>query len=1047
MFLRLFIYFLLLISSSKAQEINDLIRNLSPDFKPPTKNAEDPNQIRILSETQKKLLLKVMDELSDREVDDYLFKMGLSTNGSIYAKKIRLRDALGLTENKQKNSNQVDSLNLLEPKKQKAPYVIENASEGEFVSVDKTKNGVLILKGRVKIRLGEEGVLEANTISVDTKRNEIYAEGGIKFKDGLAEIEGDKFIYDFDNERGVVYDSKASFQPITFQGKKIKKIDESKYLLEFAYFSSCNAEVPHYTFKAKKLFVYQDKSIIATNLWFNVGGSDLLYLPLYYGSSMGSGWVVQAGQNRTQGKFLQTAYQWSEPTAIPSLMSPIGRKIKIDYYEKVGEHLGFEFWKVSPWLNYNLDLGVANYKNYQFVGRYTDLSRFTVGGLDQVVVTNQVDRGERCIQTSNGRCIVTYSDLIRAGTGLNVRVPDIGPRNETWWKGNLVLNARKNFPGADGTRNLQVNYQQYTNPRFDYEFGYRYEPVNTLQSLYTRRTQRNPFIRQNLQWNMDFTETRGDLTVSIGVRRISTYYLLAPANRADFFPVRDELPRVVIKNSSQIAEIPYFNSPLYIDFSLNSLISRIFGAPIQKPLIGSPAPPNAVTVDPWGRFRENLLRTEYFNRAEVGLRTTLNFGSYVAYSPGLYVGGNKQSVDRADTVSQQTTSDLSLDRYYKRESYYYVRNNHSLSFGIPLIMFTTTYRHTGARNRELDEPILKDGRDAVHEAELMVESNSIEDFEISIRTIRDLRRFSEVYNPQPSNQERWYFTILRMGTYYDFYDGFQKKRKSLLEKQRTFFAGVFLNNDYVHHTVQNRPLYNNATAGFQMGGFTMPFIRNIRSLEIGASWYHVFNSSYIQQFGSYAPNSAVGIGSYYLNTSPFLDSIRYYIQTDIQFNKVWGLVLELDSRLTQPWRYTNQVGDRAFYISGQDPYTITSNYGASTYQPVNPVRDLGNSTGLYGSNAQQNSAVNIYRFMGILKHNLHDFEYNWGYSMDLRSIVGGPSFDSMVNFYDQSIFFSVNLINISLGDDSASSTQTRARIYRYRKNPLDAGYRSNVSSD
>ena len=67
--------------------------------------------------------------------------------------------------------------------------------------------------------------------------------------------------------------------------------------------------------------------------------------------------------------------------------------------------------------------------------------------------------------------------------------------------------------------------------------------------------------------------------------------------------------------------------------------------------------------------------------------------------------------------------------------------------------------------------------------------------------------------------------------------------------------------------------------------------------------------------------------------------------------------------------------------------------------------------------------------------------------MDLRSIAGGPSFDSLVNFYDQSIFFSVNLVNINLGgDDSAAASQTRARIYRFRKRPLDAGYRSNISS-
>ena len=364
------------------------------------------------------------------------------------------------------------------------------------------------------------------------------------------------------------------------------------------------------------------------------------------------------------------------------------------------------------------------------------------------------------------------------------------------------------------------------------------------------------------------------------------------------------------------------------------------------------------------------------------------------------------------------------------------------------MLFSTTYRRTEARNRELPDPVLKDGKDAMHEAEVGIESNALENFEMSLKTIRDLRRFSDSYNPQPTDQERWYFTVFRLGGYYDFNDGIGKKRETLLERQRSFFSGLFFNNDYVHHTAQNRPLYNNLTVGYQMGGFTLPFIRNIKSLEIGGTWYHVFNSSFMQSFGSYAPTSAVGVGKYYLNTSPFLDSHRYYVQADLQMGRYWGLEIELDSRVTQPWRYTNQVGDQAFYRSGQDPYTIASNYGSSTFQSVNPSYDFLGSTGIYGSEVKQNSAVNIYRLITVVKHNLHNFEFRWGYSMDLTSIAGGPSFDSQVTFYDQSLFFSVNLLNINLGsEDSASNSQTRARLWRYRKRPLDAGFRSSIAAE
>jgi hypothetical protein len=1022
---------LYLFSVSVFGQDAELIRALNPDMTPP---VQDTPSERV-TETQKKLLRKVVDSLSDREIDEYLLRLGLSTEGSVYAKRIRLKESLA------KDTPPASSPLTPESKKDAPPFVIENASEGEFLSVDKTRSGVLILRGRVKVKVSE-GSLTADSISVDSKKNEIYAEGGIIYKKGPMEIKGDKFIYDINFERGVVYSASASMFPIYFVGKKMKKIDENKYLLDVGYFTSCSAEVPHYTFKAKKLFVYEDQSVVATNLWYNVGGTKMLYVPLYYGTNLGTGWVVQGGMNRTQGTFLQTAYQWSEPLSGTKALSPVGRKIKADYYEKTGPHLGFEFWKVSPWLNYNIDLGVADFRFYNVASRYTNLNQFQLGNFNDVVTTNQVDKGDRCLELG-GRCLATYTDLIRSqDPSFNTRIADVGIRRQTWWKGNIVANAKSNNVVADGTRNVYLRFEQYTNPRFEYEFGYRYVPSNTLQSLYTFRTQRNPFIRQNLVWDFDYTETRGDLSVNLAARRNWTYYLLNPEDRSAYFPVRDELPRLSVRNSSQIGTLPFFMAPVYWDMNLNSMIVRLYGPPTKKPLAGST--PLSPIDDPWGRYRESLLRNEYFANMETGVRTNMNFGGYVTFSPGVFVGANKQAVERADTSLAPSTSDTSIERFYKRESYQFLRQNHRLSFGIPELLLSTTYRRKDARNRELPDPVLKDGRDAVHEMEVALESNAFEDFEFSIRTIRDLRQFAENYNPAPTDSERWYFTIFRMGTFYDFYEKGLKRRSTLLERQRSFFSGIFLNNDYVYHTAQNRPLYNNATIGYQMGGFSLPFIRNVRSLEIGGTWYHVFHSSFMANYGSYAPNSA-GLGRSYLNTSPFLDTYRFYIQSKLQITRLLGLDLELDSRVTQPWRYTSEVGERAFYRNGQDPYTVAGYTSSSLYQPTNFPTDVANSTGIYGSNARQNSAFNVYRFYMIWKYNIHDFEYQLGYSSDLRAIGGGPSFDSQVTFYDQSVFFAINLINISLGPEQSAGAQTRARVYRFRKQPLDADPTAAVS--
>ncbi|MDX1960372.1 MAG: LPS-assembly protein LptD [Leptospiraceae bacterium] len=1068
-----FFLFFIFFNPSFAQDTGDLIRILNPNAQAPAES--DPNQSKALSDTQKKLLRKVIDSISDREVDEYLLKMGLPTSGSVYAKKIRLRNAIGAdAQEKIKDELPKD----FGEKKKGSPFIIENASEGELMSVDKTKGGVLILRGKVKLKVGE-GTLTAELISVDSKKGELYAEGGIEYKSGLIEIKGDKFIYDVNLDRGVIYDTKANMYPVNFVGEKIKRIDENKFLLEMGYFTACNAEVPHYSFQARKIFIYEDKSIVASGMWMTVGGTKLFYTPLYYSSNLGSGWTFQFGQNRTQGKFLQASYQWSNPLAVPSLLAPVGRKIKLDHYEKTGTHVGFEFWKISPWLNYNLNLGVADFHKYQFAGRYYsinpaegDLStRFATGASDVIVTTNQVDNGEKCFEY-NGKCTLTYNQAFQLYTGNSTTAfRDIGLKRETWFKGDLLANAKSNNIAADGTRNVQIRYEQFTNPRFDYEFGFRYEPANTLQSLYTNRNQRTPLIRQNLLWNLDYTETRGDLTVNVSARRQQTYYIIPQTvgvgDNSNFFPVRDELPKTMIRNSMQIATLPYFESPIYWDFSLNSLIARLYGFPVRKPLVGSPPPPGLQTDDPFGRYRENLLRTEYTTRIETGLRTNMNFGSYFTFSPGLYVGGNKQTVERTDSAQTATSSEISIERFFKRESYSYLRQNHRLSFGIPALLFSTTYRRTDARFRELQDPVLKDGRDAVHEAEFGLESNYFEDFEFSVKTIRDLRQFSDNYRSTlnseggPKDIERWYFTVFRMSAFFDFYNGFTRKRETLLERQRSFFSGIFLNNDFVYHTSQNRRLYNMATAGYQLGGFKFLFIRNIRSLEVGGSWYHVYDSFLRQDLGVYllpgslqqsvtstsaiqAYQTSNAYNQYYTNTSSFQDMYRIYVRADLQFTRNFGFEWDADSRVTQPWRYTDQVGESAFYRNGQDAYTIAGTQASSTYQRTNPGTDIANGF-QFGSDQSKNTAFNINRMMWMLKYNIHDFEYRLGYSMDLRAIAGGPTYDSQVTFYDQSVIFSVNLININLGPEETASQQTRARLYRFRKRPLDAGYSTGVS--
>lgn len=984
----LILFFLLFVTSIFAQTEEQILRSITGEAADQNSSFKDDKKLAVLR-AKNRLLGKSIDTLSDREVDDLLLSLGLTRDGSLFNRRKRLRAAL--EETVPVSSDPMSSI----PQTKKAlPISIENASEGELLQVDKNKSGVLVLRGRVRLKL-RSGSLEAETITVDSERQEIYAEGGIVYKDGRAIVEGDKFIYDFRLEKGVVYKTKGTFAPAHFIGEKLKKLDDKHYALEMGYFTICNAEKPHYSFKVNRLYIYEDKTVMATNVRYQVGGTTVLWLPFLYNSNLGNGWIAQAGKNNTQGLFLQTSYQWSN---VPSFaIAPMGYKFRADFYEKTGQAFHLEMWNQSPFLNYLIDIGYANHRNYQTTSAYED--RFHNFGIGTVAVTNQVDRG------------ALFS------TNPNAPLRNIGPDTEPWWKGRILLNSKMNNTEKDVTRNISFQYENYSDRLFEYEYGNRYEPANTLQSLYTARNVRMGFVRNSLEWKLDYTENRGDLSINVGMKRNLIYYILNPADKSGYFPTVDTIPTTTIRNSSEIGRIPYFNSAVYWDVFLNNMILRYYGVPTRENL-RIPTLEGSFQ-DPWGSYKENVFRTQYFTQGESGLRTTLNFGSYLTFTPNAFFGAKKQSATVRNNTAVTGVTDssfTSLERYLARESYEYLRTSSNLRFGIPLLFFNTTYRKSEAYKPELQDPIL--ARTRQHELELSLESYALENFEISVRTIRDLRNFSSEYRPQPTDSERWYFTIARFSGYFDFLDGFRPKRVSLLEKKRSFYSGLFLNNDYVHHTPKAKPLYNSLTASYKMGGFTLPLVRLIRELELGGTWYHVYNS-------------------------PILDGYRVFVKANVDFTRYLGIEAELDSRVSQPWRYTNQVGNTydTFYY-GNDP---TASVASINLERTTLQKDLLDGTGVNGNAARQNTALNINRFMGTIKYNLHTANFRLGYSMDLRSVPGGRT-DGLVSFYDQSVFFSISITDFTLGQQD-SSELTRVRLFRFRKRPFQAGDSAGISSE
>jgi hypothetical protein len=949
---------------------------------------QTPPEQNLETTTKKKLINKGIQSISDREVDALLNEYGISTDGSIYSKREKL---LNLLSPEVKSNLPPPNEILGAEKKKKPPIQIQNASEGELLSIDQTKSGVFVLRGRVEVKVGN-GILKADSVTVDSQRQEVYAEGGIEYKEGSLKVKGEKFLYDSKLNKGVVYDTKISSYPSYYIGEKFKKIDDQRYLLEMGYFTTCNAEIPHYSFQAKKILIHDEGTVVAYNINYKVGSSTVFWLPFLYNSPSGNGWIMQAGKNQTQGFFLQNSYQWSNPISDNGILAN-GYKLRADYYEKTGEATQLQMWKLSPWLNYDINIGYANHKKYATTNAFED--RFQNFGIGNVVITNQVDKGE-----------------MFPGSGLPYR--NYGVDYEPWWKVNFVMNSKQFDTAKDINRNIQIRFDKYTNRTFDYEYGNRFEPSNTIQSLYTRRDQRFGLIRNALTWSFDYTENRGDLSVNVGMRRNLVYYFLNPTTRSDYFPTVDVAPITTIKNSSQIGLLPYFQTPIYWDIYFNNSLTRYYGAPQKENLeyytyIASipDFTPYSERINNSATYKETILRTQGFTRGENGFRTSIIPNSLTSFTPSVYFGAQRETVDFPNS-STTSSSNISLETSLKQNSFQYVRQNHNFRFGIPEIFLNATYRKVDSFKPDRVDPIL--GTTRQHELELALESYALQDWEVSVRTIRDMRNISNQYQNQPSNNDRWYYTVFRFSGFIDFVDGVRARRPTLVERQRSFYSGVFINNDFVYHSPQGRPLSNQFTMSYKMGGFTFPFIKQFRTFEMGGTWYHVYRDG-------------------------FLDNYRLFLKTDVKIATSTGLEMELDSRVTEPWRYTQERAVPGNYFGS---YTDLFTYDTGiNYDQTSIWRDLAYGTGASGSENKKKTALNVNRYMITLKHNLHSWEYRLTYSMDLRALPGGISGDSVLTFYDQSLFFSLSLTNFSLGSDQTSET-SRVRLFRYRKQPLDA---------
>ena len=162
--------------------------------------------------------------------------------------------------------------------------------------------------------------LKAGKIIIDYKNSLAFATGIFdslgnyiqkpQFKQGAQQSEQDSLIYNFKNEKAIIYQSKIEQQGVIITGDMTKRENDSTFYINKARFTTSQKEKPDYFIQTSNIKVVPNSKIVGG--LSNLVIADVptpLFLPFFYApitKGRSSGFIIPTwGESSNQGYFLQ----------------------------------------------------------------------------------------------------------------------------------------------------------------------------------------------------------------------------------------------------------------------------------------------------------------------------------------------------------------------------------------------------------------------------------------------------------------------------------------------------------------------------------------------------------------------------------------------------------------------------------------------------------------------------------------------------------------------------------------------------------------------
>ena len=183
---------------------------------------------------------------------------------------------------------------------------------GNALEINAQQGQTIVLSGGVSLAY-QDVHIEAESIELDLEDNSLVARGGVVLDQGPRRLAGDSATFDLATKTGSLTHANAYLEPdFYFSGAEISKVGEDRYTVVDGVFTSCDQDVPNWSFKVRRARVDVGGYAHIRGASFRVKKAPVLYFPYILWPAKldrASGFLVaQPGYSTRRGASLSAAY-------------------------------------------------------------------------------------------------------------------------------------------------------------------------------------------------------------------------------------------------------------------------------------------------------------------------------------------------------------------------------------------------------------------------------------------------------------------------------------------------------------------------------------------------------------------------------------------------------------------------------------------------------------------------------------------------------------------------------------------------------------------